>query len=144
MPRLLQGSLMALMASAAYGLGLVVMRLALRDGRDPVVGSTISMLTATVLLAVVVRGRGFSLDSAEKRALPHLVTSGVCSALGVLFLYAALRSIPAVVAAPIHGTWPVMAVLLSAVFLKRLERITVPLVAGTLLVVLGLALVAVG
>lgn len=152
MPRLLpfqsvraaQGAVMALVASVAYGLGLVVVRLAVRDGRDPVVGSVISILTATVLLTLVMRRQIFGLNGHETRALPYLAASGVCSGLAIVFMYAALGRVPAVVVAPIHGTWPVMAVLLSAIFLKRLERVTLPLVAGTLLVVLGLALVAIG
>jgi len=140
----LRGSILAMVAAAAYGLGLVVIRLAVRDGRDPLAGSVISLLTATALMTVVMRGRVFGLDGREKRALPYLVASGVCSALAVVFMYAALRRIPAVIMAPIHGTWPVMAVVLAAIFLKRLERITVPLAVGTLLVVIGLALVALG
>lgn len=144
MRSVLQGSLLALMASVSYGAGLVIVRLALRDGRDPVVGSAISMLTATILLTLVVRRQVFALNGQEKRALPYLAASGVCSALAVIFMYAALRLIPAVVVAPIHGTWPVMALLLSGVFLRRLERVTAPLVVGTLLVMVGVALVAIG
>lgn len=71
------------------------------------------------------------------------IGAGVTSATGIVALFAALQSSPVVLVIPLIQTSPLIVVVLSALFLpKRLERITWPLVAGAIVVVIGATLVS--
>jgi uncharacterized membrane protein len=64
--------------------------------------------------------------------VPGLVT-GVCVALGNLFLYQALRTLPASIAYPLTGLYVLVTVLLAIFFLK--ERMTLNHWIGVVLAV---------
>ena len=51
---------------------------------------------------------------------------------------------PIIVVSPIISAQPVISLALAHVFLQKLERITLPLVLGTLLVVGGVVAIALG
>ena len=57
-------------------------------------------------------------------------------------LYFALSKAPVVVISPVVAISPLVSLALAHLFLQRLEKITVRTVVGTLLVVLGVAIVA--
>ena len=64
--------------------------------------------------------------------------------VGVSFWYLAFNEAPVVLVAPAAGTYPLVAILLSYIFLQRLERVTWRIVLGAVLVVGGVALIATG
>ena len=59
-------------------------------------------------------------------------------------LFWALTEAPVVVVSPITGINPLVAILLAHVFLQRLEHVTKRTIVGGILVVAGVALVAIG
>ena len=73
-----------------------------------------------------------------------MVLSGVASAWGVSFYFLGLNEAPVVLVGPLSGTYPLVAILLTYMFLQRLESITWHTVAGAATVVAGVALIAVG
>ena len=78
-----------------------------------------------------------------KSLLPFAI-SGLSETLAILFLFFALASGPVVVVSPIAATSPVWTVILASIVLRRVERTTLAVVLGTLLVVAGAACVAAG
>ena len=71
-----------------------------------------------------------------KAIVPFLV-AGIFETLGILLLLTALNTGPVGIVSPIAATSPIWTVLLAAVLLRDLERITVHTVIGTLCVVGG-------
>ena len=72
------------------------------------------------------------------------VGAGVTSTTAITAYFAALSLAPVVIVVPLIQTAPLLVLVLSALFLpQRLERITVRLVAGASIVVLGAAMVSV-
>ena len=71
------------------------------------------------------------------------VAAGVTSAVGLLAYFAALETVPVVIAIPIIQTAPLLVIVLSIAFLPRqLERVTWRLVAAAVIVVVGATLVS--
>lgn len=78
------------------------------------------------------------------RDMPWYIGAGVASTVGLTALYAAIETAPIVLVIPLLQTTPLIVIVLSALFMpRRLERVTWPLVAGAIVVVIGAILVSV-
>lgn len=97
-----------------------------------------------MLLLIVQRVRTgrFTVQAPLQGKLWFAVT-GICNGLAALTLYAAVQNGPITLVAPLLATYPLVTVVLSALVLSHV-RITVRLVAGTLLTVCGVVLVLAG
>ena len=60
------------------------------------------------------------------------------------FWFLALDRAPVVLVAPLTGTYPLVSILLAYIFLKRMERLSWRTLLGAMLVVAGVALIAIG
>ncbi len=72
------------------------------------------------------------------------VLAGLFQGAGALLLYASLSEAPATIVTPIYSSSPLLILLLSHVFLQRLEAVNLGLALGTILSVAGVALVVIG
>ena len=143
--QLVLGNLAALGSALSYAFGTVAGRKIVTDYAPPMVGVAFAMMFGTAVMALLFHRHALSdLAVAPKRAWMHVMLAGLSSAWGASFLFLALGQAPVVLVAPLAGTSPLLAVLLTHVFLQRLETVTWPTVAGALLVVVGVALIAVG
>lgn len=121
----------------------VVIRYGVAGNPHPVVGAW-----AAVLVSVVVIGAFWWWVRPEGSGWPPLGgwvyfgLVGVALGVGFVMLFFAYRTGKVIVLAPISGTTPLFTLLFSALFLRGLERVTFPLVAGVLCIVLGGVLVA--
>ena len=70
--------------------------------------------------------------------------AGICQGLAVAALFQALSRAPVTVVSPISASSPLITLVLSLIFLRRLELINAFLVAGTLLSVAGVVVVVLG
>ena len=86
------------------------------------------------------------LVSAPRRTYGYFTASGVLTAVALLAMFAALAHPAGRVAIvdPLVATAPLFTAVFAAVLLRDVERVTLGVVAGALLVVVGAALVAVG
>ena len=73
-----------------------------------------------------------------------MLLSGIASASGIIASFFALNIAPVVVVSPVRSINPLFALLLSYIFISRLEKITVKLIIGCILVVTGVILITVG
>lgn len=157
-PRLV-GYLAAASAAVAYGTVPVLGRIAVTGeaGNVPLIGRfaaeapTLPLVSATytMLVGFIVMGL-FAAPSvptalrAPRRALAFVAMGGLAMSTGVSLLYLALSRASVVVVSPVFALNAFVALVLAHFFLQRLERVTPPLVIGTVFVVAGVVAVILG
>lgn len=143
-PRLF-GYLAAFGAAWAYGTITVLGRVAVTDLTVPLVTATYTMLVGFIAMGLLsAKSIPVMLRDAPRRALLSVALGGLFMSSGVAFLYLALSKAPVIVVSPVFALNPVVALVLAHFFLQRLERITLPLVLGTLFAVSGVVAVIIG
>ena len=79
----------------------------------------------------------------EKRSVGFLLLAGVAAGIAIMANYSALSIAPVVIVTPVANTSPLFVLLWAHLFLGKLERITLRIVFGTILVVVGVILIAI-
>jgi drug/metabolite transporter (DMT)-like permease len=126
-------------AAFFYGLEPTLAKIGLAEGTPPLVGLGIKTLAALGVLAVYlfVRGSLPDSDSLERLTGKWLLLAGVLNTTFMTLYYVALQVAPVTLVIPIIATSPLVVVVLSRLFLPRLERVSPRLVAGAVVVVVG-------
>ncbi len=140
--RTLAGIAFGLTAAVAYGTAQVLARHSVSDLAPPLVGTFIALAWGTLgffLLTV----RGLQRGGYSGRGVLYFAAAGVCSAGGVMLMFQALSRGNVVVVSPLVSTNPLFTLVLAAVLLRDVERITRRTIVGALLVVLGVVVVTV-
>ncbi|MFQ5913062.1 MAG: DMT family transporter [Nitrospinota bacterium] len=125
------------------GIRDVVIRYGVADHPHPAVGAW-----AAVLVSVFVVGAYWLWVRTPGEGIPPLGgwvyfgLLGVVLGVGFVMLFLAYQTGRVVIISPISGATPLFTLLFSAIFLRDLERLNLPLLAGCLCIVLGGALVA--
>ena len=139
------GYLAAAGAACAYGTVPALGRIAVTEFAIPLVSATYTMLVGFVVMGLISAGSiPGMLRNAPRRALLFVALGGAAMSAGVSFLYLALSKAPVIVVSPVFSLTAVVSLMLAHFFLQRLERITRPLVLGTLFAVGGVVTVIVG
>ena len=136
----------SLLAAIAYGSVAVVGRKIVVDFAPPLVATSFSMIFGTIILLALFH-RQFASDIAAKppkRAWLFVAIAGGSATWGVTFWFLALNEAPVVLVAPLAATYPLIAVVVARIFLKRLEKVTWQTFAGAFLVVGGAILITLG
>ena len=140
----LLGMASAFGAAMAYGGSQVVGRKVVTEFAPPLVASLFALFFGALVLAILVH-RDVPQDiKAPRNSFLFIGLAGVASSAGVLFMFTALSLAPVVVVSPVASVTPLFALVFTHLFLQRLERVTLRIVIGTLLVVFGVALVTIG
>ena len=143
--RTLQGYLASIGSAAGYGFGTYFAYLVIRDGVPPMTATFFSLVFGLLLMAVLFpRPALVDLKLASLRGWVVVSMSGLASAFGVTSFYLSLDRVSVVIASPVAGANPLVAILMTHIFLQRLERVSVKTVMGAMLVVAGVALVTIG
>lgn len=138
------GAAFAFGAALAYGSSAVLVRKGLASMAPPLIGATISLLSGTLGLAIIgLRSPGINLRQ-EKKSVGLLLIAGMFAGLGIMAHFFALSMAPVVMVSPLTSTNPLFVLLLSHFFLGQLERVTLRMVLGTGLIVVGVVLITVG
>ena len=143
----LLGCLMALAAGAGQGGGIVLAKKAVGLYDSPLTVSGLSMLAALLFIVPLVAlaaARYPAIRSFEARPMALILLSGTTSIVASVGQFLAVQRGEVVVVAPIMATFPLWTLLLSHIFIARLERITLRLVTGAMLAVAGVIAVALG
>ncbi|MBI2847107.1 MAG: EamA family transporter [Chloroflexi bacterium] len=139
------GYAIALASAFSYGTSHILARVGVTQVAPPLVGASISLLAGTFLYWLVnIRSIKLELNSTNRRGVAFFALSGITSSMGLLFFFFALSKAPVIAVSPVANTYPLIALLLSSIFLQGIERITPKLALGAFLVVLGLALIIIG
>ncbi len=131
-------------AAVAYSVGQVLSRHLVTGEIAPQVATFFALLFGTLVM-LITNGRSARGDlGASRRAYLWVMLAGICSSTAVMGQFFALKNAPVVIIAPVMAMNPLLAMIMSAIFLQRLERVTMRMLAGGVLVVAGAVLVAVG
>ncbi len=136
----------AVCSAASYGTLAVVARKVVSDISPPIVANAFSMILATLILAVIFQSHirsDYKLRPSWKGWL-FVALAGGAGAWGISFMFLALSKAPAILVSPLTGTAPLFSVLLTLIFLRGMERVTLRTVLGALLVVGGVILITFG
>ena len=140
--RRLAGVAFAFGAALAYGASQVIIRHSVEGVASPLVGSLIALACGTLGFAVVsAKNLGYS-RGRMRRGAAFFAAAGIFSALGVLMMFQALGRAQVVVVSPLVATNPLFTLVFAALLLRGVERITRQIVLGALLVVAGVAVLA--
>jgi drug/metabolite transporter (DMT)-like permease len=136
------GVIFAVAAAVLFGVRDNVVRWAERGSDVPgVVAAACSLATAIVVIAGLVLARGDAVRRTRAVARPFLL-SGLIYGFAYVFLLTAFDHGRVSIVAPLYGTESLWAVIFSAIVLRRVEAVGVRLVAASLLVVAGGALIS--
>jgi uncharacterized membrane protein len=129
------------LSAVCFGVVAVLRKLGLSD-TGVVVGSAINVTTALVAFTafLIASGRP-EVMVCRGRSLAHFVAAGLTENLGVFMNVMALSLGTVSVVTPLYGTAPIFVLFLAPFFLRDVETLSVRIVAGTLLIVLGVYLI---
>lgn len=141
-----RGLFVGIMTVAGFGLGNVLRGLAMRNWEEAVFGTVVSSIAA--LLCQVMATRDWpkiaaQLRAADRRALWLYVGCGVSTAFGSIFVALAMNHMEIALAVLVVHTTPLVIFPVSVFILKNKEELNSRTVVGALLVLSGIALLAV-
>ena len=145
--RNLFGYLMGLTAGAATGASTVLAKQAVSVYDSPLAITTIGMLAATLIVVptVAIIGAGNpTVREFQWKFMGLVALSGLSTTVSIVTQIFAVQRADVVIVAPILATFPLWTLLLSHLFIARLEQITLRLTIGTFVTVAGVVAVAVG
>lgn len=145
--RYVLGCLSGLMAGAATGGSTVLAKQAVSVYDSPLVITALGMLAAMFIVIPVVSVIALQSPAVrefDRRSMTFIWISGLSTTVSIVAQLFAVQRADVVIVAPILATFPLWTLLLSHVFISRLERITLRLTVGTFVVVAGVVAVAIG
>lgn len=145
-PALRKGMFAGLLTVAGFGMGNVVRGLAMRDWDEAVLGTVVSSVAA--LLCQLVATRDWEkivtqFRAADRTAILLYVGCGVSTAFGSMFVASSMVHMEIALAVLVVHTTPLVIFPVSVFILKNREELNPRTVVGALLVLSGIALLAV-
>ena len=139
----LKGILFGLGAGIFWGLGAILIRLGLQGSPSPIAGAVISFSVATLGLgfSLLQDKRRHALFNMEAKHALFFCVHGFLASMGNLLRFLALDVSPASVVVPLISTFPVLTIVLSFIFTRKLEIFNVNVIIGAVAVVIGSILV---
>ncbi len=135
----------ALLSAIGYAAGAVVAAQVVANHASPITTSAFSLAFGAVIVGVPFIGHvRRDASGAPLRAWVMVGMAGVAASLGVTFFFLAIATAPLIVATPVTGAYPLVAIVLSYLFINSMERVTWRTWLGGLLVVGGVVSVALG
>lgn len=131
-----------LMAGAAYGFSHILRKTGLNISPDPMMGvvaQNAAAISFSVILTLVKKDKQ-SATWKNRNAWFFFGLSGIMSILGQLSIFHALNQGMVVVVSPLSTISPLFVIILAALFLRKMEKITFKIVLGALLIVGATAL----
>ena len=138
------GLLCAVAGAAAYGTGHAIARHVVTTAAPAPVTATYTLFFGMLFLFVISVPHLKRDLQAPRWALIMMALAGVCSSFGIFLMYTALARAPVMLASPIVATYPLIAMTFTHIFLQRLERVTLRMVLGAILVTVGITFVVLG
>ena len=139
----LLGSILALGAAISYGSSQYLQKVIVTSYAPPLIGATFALFFGMVILATAVH-RHIPTDlKSPRKSLVLMALAGLSSSTGVLFSYLAVSRADLVIVAPVSGVTPLVSLVLTHIFLQRLEKLTWRMVLGALMITGGVMLITI-
>jgi len=129
-----------LMAASFYALSSIVRKAALNMLPEPVLGAVVGALASLLTYPLVLRLMNRQGEIRLTRgSLPYFAAAGVSNSVAWITMFIATQGGSVSVVSAIIGANPLFGLLLSAVFLRSVERITPRIIVGCLFIVAGVS-----
>ena len=133
--------LFPLASAVFFGIVQVIRKVAL-GGIGPIPGTAINLTTAFIAFsAIMLAMRHRGIYECRGRTLLYLIAAGVAENTGVFLMIVALRHGAVSVVTPLTAAAPIFVLLFTPFFLRGVEVLTPRVVAGTVLIVIGVYLI---
>jgi drug/metabolite transporter (DMT)-like permease len=133
-----------IIAGLGYGIADIIRKSGLNDADEPILGALIGVATVLVVwLAAVLASPAMRRRVTWGRTAGWFALSGFFASLALIAQFNALTTGDVSVVSPIIAAQPLAVLLLSAIFLGGIERLTARSVAGGTTIVLGAVLVSI-
>lgn len=131
-----------LMGALTFGISTNLRKLGLVLDNLPLMAATVTAATSLLFNLGMLQARGGrEVLMLTPPSLGWFLGAGLCNTRSILLVFLALSSGKVVVVEPLVSTNPILSILLSLIFLRGLEAITVRGLAGAFCTVLGTILV---
>ena len=131
-----------LLSAFVAGSTQVVRKIGLAQITLPILGAAVTTGTSFVAVAVSLSvTRNWSAVTFNRQSLGYFLLAGCAVTLGVASVYMSLYLSDVVIVAPLASLSPLYSLVLSAVFLREVEVITMRKVVAAALIVLGVVLI---
>lgn len=129
--------LFPILSATCFGVVAILRKVGL-SSMSPVPGFAVNVTTALVAFTafLYVAGHHDALK-VSRRSVGYFVLAGILENASVFLALLALSMGSVSVVAPLSGTAPIFVLLMSFLFLRGVDKLSLRLVAGTLLIVLG-------
>ena len=142
--RVAVGLLCAVAAAAVYGTSHTIARYVVTQAAPASVTAAYTIFFGMLFLFFISVPHLKRDLQAPRSALIMMILAGVCSSFAIFLMYAALARVPVILAASIVASYPLIAMTFTHIFLQHLERVTLRMVLGAILVAVGMAFVVLG
>lgn len=135
-----------IISAGLYGTSVFLRKLGLNEIQSPILGAMTTSLTSWGLIALFLTKREIRRDfiSMNKKAICFFLLSGGCTSLAWLSLFYALSIGKVVMVAPLQNSHPLFTVLLSSLFLRKVERVSYKTFIGAILIIGGIFSLSMG
>ncbi len=131
-------------AAICYAISSVLIRQGMvEEMAPPLVGATVSLFWGTLVLVPQTIASMQSFRHADRRGHALFFLAGVAASVGLMANFYGLSVAPVVVVTPLTSISPLVTILLAGLFLKRLEKVTIRIVLGAVLVVTGVVIITI-
>jgi drug/metabolite transporter, DME family len=134
----------AFAASASYAISLSLGRHGVSEDMSPILGSLVALIFGTVGFTLLA-GRSLRTPAIDfRRGALFFGLAGLFSTIGVVGQFLAVEQGQVVLVAPIANTYPLFTLIIGAIVLRHVERLTSGVFAGAILVVVGVIVLTLG
>ena len=131
-----------LLSALVAGSTQVIRKIGLAQIALPILGAAVTTGTSLVAVAVSLSvSRKWSAVTLDRRSLGYFLLAGCAVTLGVASIYMSLYLSDVVIVASLSSLSPLYSLVLSALFLREVEVITLRKVVAAVLIVLGVVLI---
>jgi uncharacterized membrane protein len=132
-------------ASIFYGVSVFLRKLGLNIVSSPILGATITLGTSWCMITIFLftSGSAKRLFQVKKQSFIYFVMGGIATCIGWLALFHALNIGKVIIVSTIATSYSLVTLLLSYLFLRKVERLSLKIVFATILIVGGVILLSV-
>ncbi len=145
--RYLVGCVLAVATGASAGGANVIAKTAIGVFDSPLLIAALGMVAGLIVLAPPVGAAAVldrSVRTVDRKSLVFVSLAGLTSVVAFAAPVFAVQQTDVVVVAPLYSTFPLWTLLLSHIFIGRLEQVTLRLTIGAVLAVAGVIAVSLG
>ena len=133
--------ILPLLSATAFGIVAIIRKLGL-GGMGPVLGTAVNYTAALIAISTIMLASGHrGIYACRGRTLAYFIAAGVAENASVFLTIVALTYGAVSVVTPLTAASPLFVLLLTPVFLRGVEVLTLRVAVGTVLIVLGVYLI---